>query len=159
MRNSRKRSPASNSFRAWASSVSVSGNPRAMQIRGSKIRRGISATAYHSELQLQSGAEASLGWCRAWSSKPAWGTLCRRWVRLPLASANSSATPYLFPIDSEIRVDQDVAEGDDLRPWHSRISTSQCHRDASGSLANDRQLLDHGAAHHLRFLNPFEIDP
>jgi hypothetical protein len=31
--------------------------------------------------------EASLGRCWVWSSKPACGTLCRRWVRLPLASA------------------------------------------------------------------------
>jgi hypothetical protein len=30
-------------------------------------------------------------------------------------------------------VDQDVAEGDDLRPGHSRISASQCHRDASAA--------------------------
>ena len=37
---------------------------------------------------LESLLEASLGRCWAWSSKPACGTLCRRWVRLPLASAN-----------------------------------------------------------------------
>ena len=32
--------------------------------------------------------EASLGRCWVWSSKPVCGTSCRRWVRLPLASAN-----------------------------------------------------------------------
>ena len=37
------------------------------------------------------GLEATLGRCWARASNPSCGTLCRRWVRLPLASANPDA--------------------------------------------------------------------
>jgi len=38
--------------------------------------------------RIQLRVEANLGRCWARASNPPCGTLCRRWVRLPLASAN-----------------------------------------------------------------------
>src|SRR5579883_1571795 len=95
MRNSRKRSPASYSLRAWASRLSTSGSPSAMQMRGSEMRCCIQRRSSIAQAGLvRIFVEASLGRCRAWSSKPAWGTLCRRWVRLPLASATPNISRY-----------------------------------------------------------------
>src|SRR5215470_14073475 len=46
-----------------------------------------SATATATIDLVQSRLEASLGRCWVRASNPLCGTLCRRWVRLPLASA------------------------------------------------------------------------
>src|ERR1035441_1546477 len=60
--------------------------------------------------------------------------------------------PDHIPIYPEVRVDEDVTEGDDLRPRNLRVAGLQCLGDARRRLADNRELLNYGAAEQLRFL-------
>ena len=54
--------------------------------------------------------------------------------------------PDHIPIDPEVRVDEDVAEGDDLRPRNLGVAGLQFLGDARRRLADNGELLNYGAA-------------
>src|ERR1039458_4685318 len=65
--------------------------------------------------------------------------------------------PDHIPIYPEVRVDEDVTEGDDLRPRNVGVAGLQCLGDARRRLADNRELLNYRTAHQFRFLKGREI--
>lgn len=51
--------------------------------------------------------------------------------------------PHLVQIQSEVLVNEDVAHGDDFRPLHFRMRGAGSGRNASGSLPDHLQVMDH----------------
>jgi hypothetical protein len=46
-------------------------------------------------------------------------------------------------------MNRDITKADDIAPWHFSKARAQWHRNTSGSLADDRELVQHGAAHEI----------
>ena len=69
-----------------------------------------------------------------------------------------SRTPHLIPVDPEISVNQNVAEGNDLRPGYSGLTAFQCCGNARGRFADDSQLLNHRASDQLGLSKFFKSD-
>ena len=60
-----------------------------------------------------------------------------------------SRAPHDIPFDPEIRVNQDVAEGNDPRPWHLWIPGSQFIRRACRRFADDGEFVNYGTPRHF----------
>ena len=54
-------------------------------------------------------------------------------------------------------MDENVAEGHDLRPGHLRVATRQVRRNTRGSFADHAQFLHDGTRQHLGPLKRLEI--
>lgn len=63
------------------------------------------------------------------------------------------------PVNSEIGVNQDISERDDLRPRHLGIAGPHIFGDSRRCFTNHGELLDYGAAEQFRFLKALEFDP
>ncbi len=62
--------------------------------------------------------------------------------------------PYDPPINREVRMDRDIAKADDVASWRLGKTSAQEHRTAGRRLTDDRQLVQHGAAHEIIVRKP-----
>jgi len=64
----------------------------------------------------------------------------------------AGGSPNLVPVNSEVRMHEDVAERHDPRPGHLRVASLEAGRDMGGSFADQSEFLDYRTPYQFRLL-------